>query len=57
MGNDWGSGMADHSCIVGIIRIPGLGWPVRCGKCKKRIGYGKTQEDARKIAQNHRKNN
>lgn len=50
-------GILSHDGIVGIIRIPKLGWPVRCPKCKRVIGYGKDRAEARKIATNHRKQN
>jgi hypothetical protein len=41
-----------HATTVGIIRLPGRGWPVKCQICG-RIGFGVTQEAARKLAASH----
>ena len=56
MGNDWGSNVANHGAIVGIIRVPLKGWPVKCPSCGN-IGWRLYMKDAKELASTHRRAN
>lgn len=51
--------MKSHAAVVGIIRVPGRGWPVKCPSCGN-IGWFKERkgkDGADQAARNHRINN
>jgi hypothetical protein len=47
---------ANHGALVGIIRVPGKGWPVKCPSCGN-IGWELDKKEAAKLASSHRKAN